>query len=236
MGKEILFRCSSLGHLMTESRDKKSPIGKTLQTHLIEKWVQEKYGRKSDVYSRAINKGLMVEDASIALYGRVKGRFFKKNEERISNDFICGTPDLFEGPSIRQATLIPDIKSSWDIFTFFRNKQDGPVNKMYYWQLQGYMALTGADKSLLAYCLIDTPDTLIESEKRKMAWNMGIIDPDAEFSSHFDDLERNMRYDDIPDEDRVIEIEVQRNQADIDRLYQRVVEARIWIETNLPSL
>jgi hypothetical protein len=44
----IKFRASSWGNLLTESRDKKEPIGKTCQMELIKIYNQEKYGRKKE--------------------------------------------------------------------------------------------------------------------------------------------------------------------------------------------
>jgi hypothetical protein len=142
----ILFRCSSLGYLMTESRVKSDPISETTKTHLIDVYVQNKYGRQSDISNKYIQKGLMVEEDSITLYSRVKKTFFKKNEQHLSNAYIKGTPDLFTGIEIKQADEVLDTKSSWDIYTFFRVHTQ-PLNKMYYWQVQGYMALTGAKRS-----------------------------------------------------------------------------------------
>ena len=54
-----------------------------------------------------------------------------KNEERICNDFVSGTPDLWEGKSFMKADHVIDIKSSFDIFTFFSNLPN-KLDDMYY--------------------------------------------------------------------------------------------------------
>lgn len=225
-----LFRCSSLGYIMTESKSKSDPLSETTKTHLIDVFVQNKYGRQSDISNRYVSKGLMVEEDSITLYSRVKKNFFKKNDQHLSNDFIKGTPDLFTGLEITAADTIIDIKSSWDIYTFFRVHTQG-INKMYYWQLQGYMALTGATKAKLVYCLVNTPESLIADEQRKLMYRMGVIDPSGndEFAKACEELEHAMRFDDIPMHERVIEIEVVRSQDDIDKLYQRVKDCRAYL-------
>ena len=229
----IKFRCSSLGHLMTEARSKSEPISETTKTHLVDVYVSEVYGRQTDIMNKYIEKGNQVEDDSITLFSRVNKTFFRKNEDHLSNDFIKGTPDLFVGEKIYSATEIIDIKSSWDIFTFFRTKTKD-VNKMYYWQLMGYMALTGAQKATLAYCLVNTPETLVNDEKRKLHWKMGLIDDNhPSFVEACEKIDKLSYYDDIPMDERILTIQVERNEADIERIYQRVMDCRNWMNTNL---
>lgn len=229
----ILFRASSNGHLMVEPKTKSELIAQGVKTHLVDVFVSYKYGRKTEINTKYINKGLQVEEDSITLYSRAKKTFLKKNEVTLSNEFICGTPDLYLGKSIEEAEEIIDIKSSWDIFTFFRAKNN-PLNKMYYWQLQSYMALTGAKKSKLVYCLIDTPHAMIEDEKYKLRYKMGVIDPNNEdYINACNELERSMIYDDIPLTEKYFEIEVLRCDEDIERLYSRITTCREWMNLNL---
>lgn len=225
----ILFRCSSLGYLMTESRSKSDPLSETTKTHLIDVYVQNKYGRQTDISNKYIEKGLMVEEDSITLYSRVKKTFFKKNEEHLSNEFIKGTPDLFTGIEITSADTIIDIKSSWDIYTFFRVHTQ-QINKMYYWQLQGYMALTGAKKAKLVYCLVNTPETIILDEERKLFYKMNAgTTENPDYIKACEELRNAMQFDDIRMNERVIELEVERNEDDIAALYKRVVASRYYL-------
>jgi len=157
------FHPSSLGKIMTGSRDKDDPLGETCKTHLLECFISEVYHRRKDITTKYMEKGILQEEESITLYSLVTGKFHKKNKETIENDFLIGTPDLFDGESIRNASHVIDIKTSWDIFTFYEVMLK-PINKTYYWQLQAYMDLSGASKARLAYCLVNTPFTLIEDE------------------------------------------------------------------------
>jgi hypothetical protein len=218
---------------MTEPRSKSEAISETTKTHLIDVYVSEVYGRKTEIFNKYISKGNQVEEDSITLFSRVNKEFFTKNEKHLSNDYIKGTPDLFQGASIDNADKIIDIKSSWDIFTYFRTRGKD-MNKLYYWQLMGYMALTGAQSATLAYCLVDTPDTLLNDEKRKLHWKMGLIDDNhPDFIEACEEIDKLGKYDDIPLKDRVYTIHVERNESDINRIYQRVMEAREWMNNNL---
>lgn len=208
-------------------------LSETCKTHLVDLFVSKKYNRQTDIENRYIKKGLQVEEDSITLLSRVTKTFYKKNEERLNNEYITGLPDLFRGDSIHTADHITDIKSSWDIFTFFRTQAKG-LNKMYYWQLQGYMALTGAKNATLAYCLVNTPDVMIEDEKRRMLWKMGVLtDQNPDYINACEELEASMRYDDIPMSERLYMIDIERNDADIEKMYQRVKDCRNWMNENL---
>lgn len=228
-----LFRCSSLGHLMTDPKSKAAKdageLSESTKTHLMDVYVSRLYDRKTDIQSKFIEKGLMVEEDSITLYSRVKKKMYLKNEEHLKNDYIMGTPDLYEGKDIHHASVIIDTKSSWDAFTFFRNLTKS-LDKGYYWQLQGYMALTGAKTSRLAYCLVNTPLIMINDEKRRLMYKMGVIsDMDELYLEACEELERQMTFDDIPMKDRLIEFTVERNDDDIERLYNTIERSRTYL-------
>lgn len=229
----LLFRSSANGHLMTDPKSKADKdagnLSEGAKTHLVDIYVREKYGRQTDVSNKFIEKGLMVEEDSITLYCRANNAFYKKNEEHLENEFIKGTPDMYAGKSIKQATHVIDVKSSWDLFTFSRVRAK-KLNDLYYWQLQSYMALTGAKTATLAYCLINTPDCFINDEKRKVFYKMGIATTeDPVYQEACEHLDLAMVYDDIPLNERVIQFEIERNDEDIQKLYDRIKKARIWL-------
>lgn len=231
---QTLFRCSSIGHLLTEPKSKKDKdagnLSESAKTHCVDIFVSRKYNRQTDIQNRYVQKGLMVEEDSITLYSRYKKTFFKKNVQQLANDFIQGTPDLFTGPEIGKAERIIDVKSSWDIFTFFRT-QTKAINSDYYWQLQGYMALTGAKTATLAYCLVDTPLILIEDEKRKLMYKMGAATSEnKDFQEACEELEQLMTYGDIPLQEKVIEFQIDRCDEDIELMYDKVKRARIYLD------
>jgi len=259
---EILFRCSSLSHIMTEERggsnltenqlnkikelsekpkktdkqqaeldylilrrDLPPALSDSCITHLADVYVSRKYGRTTEIETRYTMKGLMVEEDSLTLYSRFKKRIFTKNEERLNNEWISGCPDVIK-------ENVVDAKSSWDIFTFFRQNIK-KLNKNYYWQMQGYMDLTGADSATLAYCLIDTPDVLVNDMKRKLLWKMGVAtELDQDYLDACAEIDKLMKYDDIPMEEKVIEITIERNQTDIDKMHKRVEQCREYININ----
>ena len=218
--KDILFRCSAIGDIMTEPRSKSEEFSKTAQKRAIEAYIIARYDRyPKDITSDAIKKGLMVEDDAIDILARVDQKLYLKNEQRFSNDFITGTPDII-------AHDVVDIKSSWDIFTYFGSKFD--YEKSYEWQLQGYMALTGKTSARLAYVLCDTPEPIIESMKRKAWYDLGSPFDDTVSGKIGTEIERNAKYD-LSDAERVHIHHFAYDNDAIERVYQRVADLRLWL-------
>jgi hypothetical protein len=226
------FRASATGLLMTDPRSKSEMISETTKAYLIEVYINVMFGRRKEIISKAMQKGLMQEEDSLTLLSRVEKTLFVKNEENLTNDWLTGTPDIRHWDAEKKK-IIRDTKTSWDIFTFWKAKTNG-IDKGYYWQLQSYMDLDNAETSYLDYCLVNTPPALIESEKRKFLWNQGIVNSDDEISREaFETIERNCIFDDIPIEKRVHSLLINRNQEDINRLHERVVLCRNWMNANL---
>lgn len=237
MENNYLFRCSKLSDLMTETREKKNLLSATCQNYCIEAFINRTYGRWKDFENKYTQKGLMVEETNLTFYTLYRNRLFHKNEERLSNEYITGEPDSYEGESILKADVIIDIKSKWDLFTFYETKRNG-ITKNYYWQMQGYMALTGAKKAIIANCLVNTPNVIVQGLKQSLARKMGLYNNDVsqDFLDASEKIDKNAIFDDIPMKDRIHEIVIDRNDEDIKRLYERVKECRKWIKENLEAV
>lgn len=231
-----LIHCSSIGKLMTEPKsaeDKKSgELSATAKSHLIDIFIHKKYKRRKEFSNQYVEKGLMVEEDSLTLYSRIKKHVFNKNEEVLQNPFIIGTPDTHKGgESIFKAKQIIDVKSSWDIWTYFAVLAEKAINRDYYWQLQGYMFLTGATSARLAYCLIDTPETLINDAKRKLMYRMNVATTEnPEYIKACEELEFSMKYGDMDMLERVIELDVERDDNAIQSIIPKVIKARMFLQ------
>lgn len=162
--REIKFRCSSIGKLMTEPKtQKEGPLSVGARTYIRELAAQEIFGVDFVVTSKAMEKGLICEEDAIQLVNRVRGLNLEKNTERRANEFITGECDMFDAGRNRGH----DIKCSWSVATFPISEVDC-VDKLYEWQMRGYMALWDADEWEVNYALVDTPDKLIGYEPLAM--------------------------------------------------------------------
>ena len=161
---EVLIRCSSLGKIMTEPKTKaEGVLSVGAKTYIRELAQQEILGIDFEFSGKEIEKGLEVEDASIALLNRVRRLSLKKNSERKSNGLITGECDLYDAGRKRGH----DLKSSWSAKTFPGWVKDCE-DRLYEWQMRGYMLLWDADEWEVNYALVDTPDRLIGYEPLQM--------------------------------------------------------------------
>lgn len=162
--REILIRCSSLGKIMTEPKTlKEGPLSVGAKTYIRELAQQEILGVDFEFSSKETQKGIEVEDESIALLNRVRGLSLSKNKERKSNGLISGECDLYDVERKRGH----DLKSSWSAKTFPGWVVDCE-DKLYEWQMRGYMWLWDADEWEVNYALVDTPERLIGFEPLQM--------------------------------------------------------------------
>ena len=161
---EVLIRCSSLGKIMTEPKTKaEGVLSVGAKTYIRELAQQEILGIDFEFSGKEIEKGLEVEDASIALLNRVRRLSLKKNSERKSNGLITGECDLYDAGRKRGH----DLKSSWSAKTFPGWVKDCE-DRLYKWQMSSYMLLWDADEWEVNYALVDTPDRLIGYEPLQM--------------------------------------------------------------------
>ena len=160
----LLIRCSSIGKIMTEPKSKaEGPLSVGAKTYLRQLAAEEIFGVDFEVTSREIEKGILVEQDSIGLLNRVRGLSLTKNTERRSNEWITGECDLFDAGRKRGH----DLKSSWSLKTF-PICEDDCVDKLYEYQMRGYMALWNAAEWEVNYAIVDTPEHLIGYEPMQL--------------------------------------------------------------------
>ncbi len=206
---EFKIRCSAIGQIMTNSRTK-GQLSKTAQSY-VETWIKEQiYKRRKVITTKYMDKGNMVENESISFAGRVLNADITKNEQRYENELLIGTPDVIT------EDYVIDVKNSWDCFTFPLFYENVP-NKDYYYQAQGYMALTGLSHYKLIYTLLDTPDSLIEREFKYAS------------ELDYDTFAKDYRYNEIDEAYRIRIFEIERDDDVIDAINGRVIECRNYI-------
>lgn len=211
---------------LLEKRDKSGELSETAKKYLKTAYCIEKYHRVPDIETKEMVKGTTAEDTAIQLYSFVEQKPYLKNKTLLKNDFITGTPDLLAD----DLDEVIDIKCSWSLFTF-ANNIDAPMNAMYYAQLQGYMALAEVPVGVLAYCLVSAPPEMIEDEKRRLFYRLQCVtEDDPRYLAKVKVIERNMIFDDIPPEDRVLKFEIRRDDEFIDKVYKKVVKCRQYLQ------
>jgi len=211
------IRCSQLGKIMTAPRSKSEVLSQTAKTYVEELAKEHLFGIKKVFKSRYTDKGNEVEEKAIELTEEVLGfEFLTKNEDYYQNDYIKGTPDIITH------SLVIDVKSSWsgDTFPFFETEL---LNKDYYYQVMGYMWLTGKKNALISYCLINTPEEIVNDEIRRTAWGKYEIEPSEETIR---DVMALHSFDHIPKDRRVKAFHVEYNEGVVNEMKTRIEHCR----------
>ena len=209
---------AELRDVLELKRDAKPELSTGAKTYIRELKLFNDYGIRQEISSRYIDKGNEVEHLSIELAETMleEGELFK-NDEYFENDFIHGTPDVVTD------NVVIDVKSSWSAatFPFF---DETLKNSTYEWQLKAYMWLTGLTTSYLCYCLVPTPQILIEDEMRRVSWKRG------EMGDVSEEVEKEVlefhNLDKIPLWERVKSFKVELTGEDIAQIKERVEAAR----------
>lgn len=200
----LLIRCSAIGRLMTDPRNKsEGPLSVGAKTFIRELVAEDVFGVKFEISDKRIDKGRIVELVSIALVNSVRGWRMSKNTERRSNNWITGEADCWDDAG----RIGCDIKSAWSLATFPLSADDvAPAQRaLYEWQMLGYCWLWGADEWSVQYAMVDTPPHLIGYEA-----------PDLHAVEH------------IPAHRRVTAWTVKRDEAREDAIAERVEHARAY--------
>lgn len=220
-----------------ESTKHLDPIPTGARSYLKRIYGELKYGKKTAYKERGnkyTNKGKLAEANALKLISELDGIEYKKNEIRIENDFLSGIPDTFIGKNIYEAEYIPDVKSSWDWDTFSDSLDKG-LNPLYWWQIQGYLALTGANEGEVSYCLVNMPESLLNDEllglANRLQKTLDTIDVTitTEYKEGALNLINNLTFDNIPAPQRRQKFEVKRNDEAIAKMYETIPKCREYL-------
>jgi len=207
------------------------PLSQTAKSYLKKYYAYLKYGKWSaslDKGNKYTNKGKLGEPDSILLCSFLDDRPYIKNTERFDDEYLTGEPDVirFDG----EDPYIIDVKTSWDIETFM-DALGEDLTPLYWWQLQGYFALTGAKSGEVSYCLVDTPEAVMNGEKYALSRRLnGATDENPEYKSVEAILVNNMTFSDMPHADRRIRFIVERDDEAIEKIYKRVAKCREYLQ------
>lgn len=210
------IRSSSIGHIMAYPDKPELPKG--AETHL-RNWSKSKlYGRSKEIGSKYLTKGNRVEEQAIDLLAEYMGEgFLFKNDQHFEDDHMTGMPDVLP------ADRVIEIKSPWDWSTFPAFESKIPESN-YWWQCQGYMALTGKNFAQLCYVLCDTPEEQIQKEAKWKAYELG-----CDIDDIIEQVEQSMTYSDIQIESRIKIFDIARDDKAIENIRRRVESCRVFL-------
>ncbi len=186
---------------MTDPKSAKDVLSVGAKT-AIEKVAKELvYGYDEQISSKYMEKGILVEDQSIALYNEVFFTTHAKNTDRRSNAWVTGECDIVT------PVKIIDIKSAWSLATFPATSARAR-DVTYEWQGRVYMWLWEREEFETAHCLVNTPSELIGYEQEEL---------------HY--------VDHIAPELRVTRVHYTRDKELEEKIKQRVEDANLYLNT-----
>jgi hypothetical protein len=171
--------------------------------------------------SKYTDKGNIMEDESIDFIADQLGYgLLMKNEDSFATDFMQGTADI-----VLKEEII-DVKNSWDASTFPLFEDNIP-DSGYYWQLQGYIYGYDKPNSKLVYTLMNTPEHLIFNDAKWHSISQGFDEID---SGIYEQFKKNLTYDLVENKYKIKVFEIERDDADIMKIIQRVKMCRDYIK------
>ena len=193
-------------------------------------WLANEKGYYKPIKSKFLDKGLYTEEGAITLISKVDGRYYKKNEERITKGNVSGECDI--NCTIEGRKVIQDTKSCWDAITFMGAEMD-LYNE---WQGRNYMDLYDADEFWLRHCLVDCPEHLVKKEKEKIFYehysndmtNVEANELEIMLKPLLDQVERNLVYSNsklYTPEERVKTTIIKRDDVKYQELLDRIPHA-----------
>jgi hypothetical protein len=207
---------------MTSPRTKGELLSQTAKTYIEEQVLRAKYGVIKTFSSRYTDKGNLVEDEAIEIASNaLEMGFLYKNHEHFENEWLTGTPD------VNTNDILLDVKSSWDATTFPFFATEIPT-KDYWYQLQGYLELTGKTDALLVYCLVNTPIQMVEDEIRRAHWAAQLLEENYDLR---DEVLKRHNFDHIPLNRRVKVFKVEKDEQVVNEIKERVELCREYYET-----
>ena len=225
----MTIRCHKLGQIMTEPKlkaDKEAGnLSEMAKTYLRDLWLQDTYGYKEpSTPSVEMLKGLMCEADSMSLVQDVLGGAFRvKNIVTYKKGSLIGTPDCILPDAVE------DIKTSWSLRTFY--EADG-TNSAYFWQAVGYMMLTGKSSYRLIYCLVPTPDELMQREINKLLNAYGKNTQHPHYIQAVEQLKRNNDLiTSLPKEKRIKVFNFALSEADVTAVQNKLKKAEEFYKT-----
>ncbi len=216
-----------------EENGKKIILSDTCIEYLMDEYSFRTTGKFSvtkELDVEYFQRGKLGEEDAITLLSRVDKVFYRKNTERVYNDFLSGEPDIYHGESIMTATRIEDIKNTWDYPIFLKKINKGLDNGNED-QVAGYMDITGAGEGNISFTLVNMPESIINDYRRRLMYKMDVAtDENPEYKIAVAKLEHSMRFDDIPIHKRVYKIPIARFTPERKQMvYDKVKICREWL-------
>ncbi len=231
---ENIERLKNCLNVFEQYKNDELPLSDGTKSFCSSLYADVKYGKwnpTKDIGNKYTEKGKKAEQESIKLVSILEGVLYEKNELLIQNDFLKGTPDIIVGDDPYNAEKIVDVKTPWDCETFFANLNDDDLPLQYFYQMQGYMAVSNAPVAEVHFCLVDLPDYMWQQQSNNLFRRMeAVTEEDVDFKIAQAQLFRNLNFGDMQPTERRIKFTVDRDEEIIQKIYSQVEKCRPYLQ------
>lgn len=187
---------------------------------------------KELMYIPAIEKGKELEPDGALLLSKVTGKMFRLHKQIVSNDYLTGEVDLFEGEDIMEARCIADVKNAYD-YVIFLKKTKKSIESRYDKQIKGYMNITGAKEGLVGDVLCSFTKEMRDDAILKLMRKYNVVSEEAaneQFQEARYKLTRSMYYEDMDERLRVNTKAIEPfSGSQVQKVQDRVKISRDWL-------
>jgi hypothetical protein len=204
-------------------------VSKLKDIYIREKWHKEVISVAKD-YVPAVLNGTLSEHKSLALICELDGVGYKKHKALIKNRYLKGILDCYLGTSLKRIDKVTDIKTAASMQSLLYLIKDEETKSKYYWQIMGYLAITGAQEGEVCHCLVSYSERIINDEINKFLQRTKNLGFDGDYiEAQIHRIKFNMTFDEIPIEQRVVRFKVERDEDAIKNIYEKVKFCRKWL-------
>ncbi len=205
------------------------PLGKTTISSLIREYGKIVYNKKIAAKGDALSfmkKGTDMESEGVQLLSKIDKQEYTLITENTENEYILGRCDIY----CPEKDKVIDTKLSWNINAFLKARTT-PLDRKYWYQMQGYMELYNVSQADVVFLLLNTPPELIEREKVKLLNRFMIGEIDREkYELDIENLESAFTYSNLPIKKRYFRYTLKREPQIFEKVYKKVEKARIWMQ------
>lgn len=219
-----------------ENAGKADTIGSGGISRLKDIYTKEKWGKEvisvAKDYVPAVLNGTLSEGKSLSIVSELDGHDYKVHKKLIKNRYLKGILDCYLGASVKKIHRVVDIKTASSMQSLLSLVKDEETQSKYYWQIMGYLAITGADEGEVCHCLVSYSERIINDEINKFLQRTKNLGFDGEYiESQIHRIKFNMTFDEIPIEQRVVRFKVERDESAIKNIYDKVKFCRGWLSS-----
>lgn len=200
--------------MLREIHYEPSKLNDTTTSELAASYAYQFFGKKKlskgNQNPKQLEKGNLGEEEAIKILSEFDGVAYSKNEDKFTNRWFCGVPDILLRDDVGKIIKIIDIKISYDLpsylLSLMRDEQTGNILEM-----MGYMDLTKCMNGEIVHILTNSPQQMIDAEPNK-------------------EIAKSMVFDEFSWDKKIHRVPVTFNKIRMGEIKKKATRAKNWVK------